>query len=161
MSARASQITGVLIVYPDVCSGAEQRKQQSSASLTFVRGIHHWPVKSSHKEPVTRKMFPLDDVIMIFHGMYGILGSNTIDIPECFKNTDELLNLRALKFSVVDKILIFQRMGKISCAKFQRYPLTFRIKYLTHTFERYIFLCNIEILNALRFKSPNAFLKRP
>ena len=30
-----------------------------------MRGIHRWPVNSSHKGPVTRKMFPLDDVIMI------------------------------------------------------------------------------------------------
>ena len=37
---------------------------QSSASLAFVRGIHRWPVNSPHKLPVTRKMFPFDDVIM-------------------------------------------------------------------------------------------------
>ena len=35
----ASQITGVSIVYSTVCSGANQRKHQSSASLTFVRRI--------------------------------------------------------------------------------------------------------------------------
>ena len=27
-------------------------------------GIHRWPVNSPHKGPVTRKMFPFDDVIM-------------------------------------------------------------------------------------------------
>ena len=32
--------------------------------LAFVRGIHRWPVNSPHKESVTRKMFPFDDVIM-------------------------------------------------------------------------------------------------
>ena len=37
----------------------------SSASLAFVRGIHRWPVNSPHKWPVTRKMLPFDDVIMI------------------------------------------------------------------------------------------------
>ena len=47
-----------------VHSGADQRKYQSSASLAFVWGIHRWPVNSLHKWPVTRKMFPLDDVIM-------------------------------------------------------------------------------------------------
>ena len=30
----------------------------------FVRGIHRWPVNSPEKEPVARKMFPFDDVIM-------------------------------------------------------------------------------------------------
>ena len=43
---------------------ADQRKHQSSASLAFVRGIHRWPVNSPHKWPVTRKMFPFDDVIV-------------------------------------------------------------------------------------------------
>ena len=33
-------------------------------SLAFVRGIHRRPVNSPHKGPVTRKMFPFDDVIM-------------------------------------------------------------------------------------------------
>ena len=65
MGATASQITGVPIVYAIVCSGANQRKHQSSASLAFVRGIHRSPVNSPHKGPVTRKMFPFDDVIMI------------------------------------------------------------------------------------------------
>ena len=39
-------------------------KHQSSASLAFVWGIHRGPVNSPHKGPVTRKMFPFDDVIM-------------------------------------------------------------------------------------------------
>ena len=64
MSAMASQITGVPIVCSTVSSGADQRKHQSSASLAFLRGIHRWSVNSAHKGPVTRKMFPFDDVIM-------------------------------------------------------------------------------------------------
>ena len=64
MSAMASQITSLTIVYSSVYSGAEQRKHQSSASLDFVREIHRWPVNSPHKGPVTRKMSPFDDVIM-------------------------------------------------------------------------------------------------
>ena len=65
MSAMASQITSVPIVYSTVCSGADQRTHQSSASLAFMRGIHRWPVNSPHKEPVTRKMFLFNDVIML------------------------------------------------------------------------------------------------
>ena len=60
----ASQITSVTIVCSTVGPGADQRKHKSSASLAFVRGIHRLPVNSPHKRPVTRKMFPLDDVIM-------------------------------------------------------------------------------------------------
>ena len=47
-----------------VHSGADQKRLESSASLAFMRGIHRWPVNSPHKGPVTRKMFPFDDVIM-------------------------------------------------------------------------------------------------
>ena len=64
MTTLASQITSLTIVYSTVYSGAHQRKHQSSASLAFVRGIHRRPVNSPHKWPVTRKMFPFDDVIM-------------------------------------------------------------------------------------------------
>ena len=64
MSAMASQITSLNVVYSTVYSGEDQRRHQSSASLAFVRGIHRWPVNSPHQGPVTRKMFPLDDVIM-------------------------------------------------------------------------------------------------
>ena len=66
MSAMASQITGVSIVYSAVCSVADQIKNQSSTSLAVVRGNHQWPVNSPHKGPVTRKMFPFDDVIMVY-----------------------------------------------------------------------------------------------
>ena len=64
MDPRAFQITSVSIACWTVGSGVDQRKHQSSASLAFVQGIHRWPVNSPHKRPVTRKMFPFDDVIM-------------------------------------------------------------------------------------------------
>ena len=64
MSTMESQITSFTSVYSTVYLGVCQRKYQSSASLAFVRGIHRWPVNSPHKGPVTRKMFPFDDVIM-------------------------------------------------------------------------------------------------
>ena len=41
------------------------KKHQSSTSLAPLRGIHRWPVDSPHKGPVTRKLFPFDDVIMM------------------------------------------------------------------------------------------------
>ena len=41
-SMMASQITSLAIVYSAVCSGADQRTNQCSASLAFVRGIHQW-----------------------------------------------------------------------------------------------------------------------
>ena len=44
---------------------AQIKKHQSSASLANVRGIRRWSVNSPYKGPVTRKMFPFNDVIMI------------------------------------------------------------------------------------------------
>ena len=64
MSAIASQITSLTIVYSTVYLGADQSKHQSSASLAFVWGIHRGPGNSPHKWPVTRIMFPFDDVTM-------------------------------------------------------------------------------------------------
>ena len=65
MRAKASQITGVLIVYSTVCSCADQRRHQNSEPLAFVRGSHRWPVNSPHKVPITRKIIPFDDVIIV------------------------------------------------------------------------------------------------
>ena len=65
MGAIASQITSLTIVYSTVYSDVDQRKHQSSASLAFVWEFTGRPVNSPHKWPVTRKMFPFDDVIML------------------------------------------------------------------------------------------------
>ena len=74
--AIASQITSLTIVYSTVYSDADQRKHQSSASLAFVWGIHRGPVNSPHKWPVTRKMFPFDDVIMIILFLSCVLSNH-------------------------------------------------------------------------------------
>ena len=62
MGTMVSQITSPTIIYSTVYSGAYQIKHQSSASLAFVRGIHRWP----HKGPVTRKVYPFNDAIMVW-----------------------------------------------------------------------------------------------
>ena len=73
METIASQITSLTSVYSTVYAGADQSKHQSSASLAFVWGIHRGPVNSPHKWPVTRKMFPFDDVIMQWCGAFSLL----------------------------------------------------------------------------------------
>ena len=64
MGLKASLITRLTSVYSTAYSGVDQRKHQRSASLAFVPGIQRGPVNSPHKWPVTRKMFPFDDVSM-------------------------------------------------------------------------------------------------
>ena len=64
MGTMASQITFVAIVYSTAHSGADQTKHQSSASLTFVRGLPRWTVNSPqslvnspHKDLMTSSWF--------------------------------------------------------------------------------------------------------
>ena len=70
MGAIASKFTSLTIVYSTVYLDAGQRKHQSSASLALMREILRGPVNSPHKWPVTRKMFPFDEVIMINNSVY-------------------------------------------------------------------------------------------
>ena len=81
----ASQITTLTFVYLTVNSGTDQRKHQSSASLAFVRGIHRRPMNSPHKGPVTRKMFPFDDVIM---SRFTLIKQTVVVSGDSFTNTD-------------------------------------------------------------------------
>ena len=115
MGTIASQITNLTTVYSTVYSDADQRKYQSCASLAFVRGIHRGPVNSPHKWPVTRKMFPFDDVIMKSNNWsHG-------DISRCFvvfsklivKTFDKYLQLIGtnlnLGLSVIEAYALFIR----------------------------------------------------
>ena len=63
--ARWLQITGVSIVCSTVCLDANHRKHQISASLAYVNGIHWSPENSPHKGPVTPKMFPIGNAIIM------------------------------------------------------------------------------------------------
>ena len=64
-----------------------------------------------------------------------------------FKDVYEFLNLRAHKISMLYTICIFQCIGKIFCVEFQRVPLKFHTKYLTHT------LKDMDFIHRWKFKS--------
>ena len=98
MGTMAFQITSLTIVYSTVSSGAEQRKHQSSASLAFVRGIHRWPVNSPHKCPVTRKMFPFNDVFMI---------SRNANFP-CVREFCKFMNYCNWNSNLINSFLLFK-----------------------------------------------------
>ena len=72
-----------------------------------------------------------------------------------FKNTYELLTLRAHEFSPVNKIYIFQCMGKEFCVE-----LDTLWNVIIPIHRKIWLLYNIEILRALMFKSPYSFFKR-
>ena len=77
-----------------------------------------------------------------------------------FKNAYELLNLRALKISMLYKNHIFQCIGKIFCVEFQKYLWNSTQNILPIRWKMWI-LFTTENLRALRFKSSKVFLKRP
>ena len=62
------------------------RRRSKKTSKLLVTGlcvwwIHWWPVNSPHKWPVTRKMFPFDDVIMwigIKTGDWAVIGDSSV-----------------------------------------------------------------------------------
>ena len=114
MGAIASQITSLTIVYSD----ADQRKHQSSASLAFVRGIHRGPVNSPHKWPVTRKMFPFDDVIMTLR-YAPVAMCNIRYILFEFSIGERCLRLKRLMFSMYSHmfsiLLICPHMSYVYC----------------------------------------------
>ena len=62
-----------------------------------------------------------------------------------------LLNRRILKIATLYKNCIFQCMSKIFCVEFQRFPLKFHTKYLTHT------LIDMYFVEKWRFKSSQIY----
>ena len=76
MSTITSQITSLTIVYSTVYSDVVQRKHQSSVSLVFVWGVH--------RGPVTRKMFPFDDVIMV--QTFFLLNETAVEVRTWMSN---------------------------------------------------------------------------
>ena len=129
MGAMASQVTSLTVVYSTIYWGADQRKHQSSASLAFVRGIHRWPVNFPHKWPVTRKMFPFDDVIMMVINMTMPVLTVYQSIPcRCF--LAPLVTYRSLSDaepSVVHPSIIYFS-NRIACLTFYPIFLIFAFK---------------------------------
>ena len=102
MGAIASQIISLMVVYSTVYSDADQRKHHSSASLAFVRGIHHGPVNSLHKWPVTRKVFPFDDVII--NGRLSNRGWTSL-IKEAMVGTPFVARFQPVDFELYIKVM--------------------------------------------------------
>ena len=83
-------------------------KNQSSASLAFVREIHRWPVNFPHKWPVTWKMFPFDDVIIPWL-------RNTVR-PIC----SLWYNIRVSGTNMFTNLCLYQNYGWLWCVNLMR-----------------------------------------
>ena len=110
MSAMASQITSLAIVYSTVYLGADQRNNQSSTPLAFLRGIHRWPLNCPHKWPVTRKMFPFDEVIMWIH----VLPLATTVLESTCSTSNKVIRFNVLPLSLQLLELCYYRQQRYS-----------------------------------------------
>ena len=110
MSALASQITSLAIVYLTVYLDADQRIHQSSALQAFVRGIHRWPVNFPYKGPITRKMCPFDGVIMVmtkYEHLNGSVPNKTVGYhPTWHRSVSDYSNAHMLLRSSSQYIII-------------------------------------------------------
>ena len=75
----------------------------------------------------------------------------------CFKNNYELSNLRALKVSPVNKIDIFQCMGKIFCVVPFEIPHKISCPYI----ERYDFYTKLKFQELLDLRAHMCFAMAP
>ena len=64
---------------------------QIKENIKFPR--HPWPVDSPHKRPVTRKMLPLDDVIMGRFASWQSLSTGPLSDLRCFVRRRNCVNL--------------------------------------------------------------------
>ena len=96
---------------------------------------------------VSTRVFPLHMHCISTQIVFPLLSREDNGTGGRFKNTYELLSLRAPKISKLYKNHIFQCMGKIFCVEFQRVPLKFHTKYLTHT------LKDVDFIHIWKFKS--------
>ena len=138
MSAIASQIISLMIIYPTDYSGGDQSKHQSSASLAW---IHRRTVNSLHKWPVTRKVFPFDNVIMPTQVLPYFV-AEVIDLPAfsgLFLSSLLAASLRYCHFSdvlscyntVIDYTVSFTAMQRHKCSPHDTLKLNKPTSYLS------------------------------
>ena len=113
--------------------------------------VHSWGFGAPHPSSVHSWGFSAPHPVLSIHN----------DLGGHFKNAYELVNLRALKSSLLNKLQIFQCIGKIFCVEFQRVPLKFHTKYLTYTVKDTIFIQCSTFKIALRFTSLYVSLNPP
>ena len=159
MGKIASQITSLTIVYSTVYSDADQGKHQSSASLAFVRGIHRGPVNSPHKGPVTRKMFPFDDVIMqpLLFG-FSCSKDMTVSLPE-LPAIPFLFWLS--KFFVSLYWSLFSLISASDRIRYDHKTVLFCAKFLKFCLNTYFFLLLLRITNTRDTLLQFAAIKQP
>ena len=101
MGAMASQITSLTIVYSTVYSGSDKKKNKSP---------RHWPL--CVELTGDRKMFPFDDVIMVWHQYAVVISLWWIKLSSVFHNKGILMAYEwVIKSSIWDNTWMKKRSG--------------------------------------------------
>ena len=129
MGAVASQITSLAVVYSTIYSGADQRKHQSSASLTILRGIYRWPVNSLHNASIWWRhhvglldWYPLI-LVKSVQFIWRLTTLNKIYVYPIFRYA----GLISLKDKAPRESFVNRRQGDIKRMKDQYWPHRFHI----------------------------------
>ena len=136
MTTMASQITSLTIVYSTIYSCADQRKHQSSAYCPLwgeFTGNRWIPPREG---PVTRKMFPFDDVIMSHFSMAASTSIKSILLTSLFL----ILKMFATRFPLYSKYFPEITNGVHTCIfvcfgtnRFHSYPSwLFYLRWFNH-----------------------------
>ena len=153
-----------LIISPCHVQEDPRRMRPRANTLTNDLPVVNELARPSSNEDLTRNLGQLPAgweerihtdgrIFYIDHSMWGDLGGG-------FKNTYELLNLRALKFSSVTESTSFNVWVKYFVWNFKG-TLWNSTQNIIPIHWKIWFLYNIEILRALGFKSSYSFLKCP
>ena len=105
ITTMASQITSLTMVYPTVYSDADQKKTSKLRVTGLCVGNSPVPMNSLHKGPVTQKMFPFDDVIMIPCITLRIPIEHMGNIQQCMKPVNSV-RTRSILLLVSDGIFL-------------------------------------------------------
>ena len=76
-----------------------------------MRGIHRGPVNSPHKWPVTRKMFPFDDAIMLSIGIHRLASCRA-----WYCNANIQIDIHRASLCVLLMLEILCSNTKLTCA---------------------------------------------
>ena len=120
MNAIGSQITSLIIVYPTVYSGADQRKHERSASLAFVRGL--FPTQTASNE---------ENVSIWWRHHGGGVSWSYLWLHNCMTPciTIDTANLTR-RLAKIRNIML---MTLVPYSKLKRYYIVFRLSYLEIT----------------------------
>ena len=139
MSAIASQITSLTIVYSIVYSRCRPKKTSKLRVTGLCAGNSPGPVNSPHKGPVTRKRFPFDDVITILFMHFSCVGWMDRFLIWTSHGVKDTAHFSTFKFFILDKsscfivlVVFFIAQSPESISVWFREQMAFSPTFISH-----------------------------